>query len=72
MPAFLAAIPAFLKALPELIRVLLKFMLFVEKIGTSKWLADCEATIDQLDSAKTPEQKREAARSMVDLIRKLG
>lgn len=75
MPVFLsllAALPEFLKALPALIQLLLKFMLLVEKLGTSKWLADCEATIDKLDTAKTPEQKRDAARGMVDLIRKLG
>lgn len=82
MPAFLAllaALPAFIQALPYIFQVMLKvmtllekFILWAEKREFNGWLDDVEKTIDKLDGAQTPEQKREAARSMVELIRKLG
>ena len=70
--AFLEAIPAFIKALPDIMRVVIKLMGLVEKLAQSKHLAETEATIDQLISADTEEKKRQAARSMFDLIRKFG
>jgi len=79
MVAFLAALPAFIQALPYIFQVALKmmtllekFILWSEKREFNNWLSECERTIDKLDQAQTPEQKREAARSMVDLIRKLN
>lgn len=79
MVAFLAALPAFIQALPYIFQVAVKvmtlvekFVLWAEKREFNQWLTECEKTIDQLENAKTPEQKREAARSMVDLIRTLG
>ena len=77
--AFLGAIPAFIQSLPYLFQVALKVMTLVEKMiewsmrqDFNNWLNDVEVTIDKLDAAKTPEQKREAAKSIVDLVRKLG
>lgn len=79
MVAFLAALPAFIQSLPYLFQVALKvmnllekFILWTEKREFNAWLSECEKVIDTLDSAKTPEEKRSAARGMVDLIRKLG
>jgi hypothetical protein len=75
----LAALPAFLLALPRLCEVLLRLISICERlISWSKekallqWIDDLEATLDKLDKAQTPEEKRTAARGMVDLIRKLG
>lgn len=82
MPAFLgllAAIPALIQSLPYLFQVALKIINLLEKLiaWTQKrefnnWLSECEATIDKLDQAKTPEERRSAAKSLVDLIRKLN
>lgn len=77
--AFLSAIPAFIQSLPYLFQVALKVMTLVEKFISwsqkrefNQFLTDCEATIDKLESAKTPEEKRNAARDLVGIIRKLG
>jgi hypothetical protein len=82
MPAFLAllaALPAFIQSLPYLFQVALKLMVLVEKFITwaerrefNQWLSDCEKTLDQLSSAKTPEEKQDAAKATIDLIRKLN
>jgi hypothetical protein len=77
--AFLQALPAFIQSLPYLFRVALKVMnllekliLWTEKREFNAWLSECEKVIDQLDTAKTPEERRSAARGMVDIIRKLS
>lgn len=77
--AFLAALPAFIQSLPYLFQVALKVMTLLEKLiqwgekqQLNQWLSDVEKTIDQLESAKTPQEKRAAARSISELIRKLG
>jgi hypothetical protein len=68
----LTALPAFLKALPDIMRVTLKVMQVFLNLANSKWFRECEGSIDKLLSADTSEKKREAARSMVDTISKLG
>jgi hypothetical protein len=82
MAAFLAlltALPAFIQALPYIFQVTLKIMTLFEKLidwtqrrDFNNWLSECEKTIDKLDQAQTAEEKRAAARGIVDLIRKLG
>jgi len=79
MPAFLAAIPAFIAALPALIQLgvqvmtlAVKFIDWAQKNELHKWLKDVENSMDDLKDAKTPEQKISAARSITDLISKLG
>jgi hypothetical protein len=76
--AVLAALPAFIQALPYIFQVTLKIMTLTEKFiqwsqkqEFNKFLSDCEATIDKLSAAKTPEEKQDAAKSMVDLLRTL-
>lgn len=76
--AFLQALPAFIASLPYLFQVLLKVMNLIEKFvlwadqkGLNLWLEDLEGTIDQLDKAKTPEEKRTAAKDLASIIRKL-
>lgn len=78
LAAIVTALPAFMAALPYLCQVLLKLMEVGQKL--SAWskekdflarLNEIEATIDLQLEAKTSEQKKEAARSMVDLIRSL-
>lgn len=78
LTAFLTALPAFLASLPYLFQLLVKVMTLVERLiawsqqnKLNDWLNDVEKTIDQLEQAKTPEQKRSAAKGMVDLIRTL-
>lgn len=67
-----AAILALIQALPQILSLITTL---VEAIGKNKlkgFLSDCEAAIDQLKDAKTPEEKQKAAQSMSDLISKLG
>jgi biopolymer transport protein ExbB/TolQ len=78
MVAFLAALPSFIAALPYIFQVLVKIMALIERFSAwakeqnfEAWLNDIEDTIDRLEKAKTPTEKREAARSVVDIIRRL-
>jgi hypothetical protein len=77
--AVLQALPQFIASLPYLFQIILKAMTLFERFITwtktnqiERWINDLEHTIDKLEGAETPEQKRDAARSMVDLIRKLS
>ncbi len=76
--AFLQALPAFIASLPYLFQVLLKlisllekFVLWAEQKGLNAWLSDLEGTIDKIDQAKTPEEKRSAAKDLALILRKL-
>lgn len=79
MAAFLAALPAFIQALPYLLQLMVKFMSLAEKLVAwakknelSKWMENVENKIDLLEKAKTPDEKREAARGLSDILRSLG
>jgi hypothetical protein len=78
MVAFLAALPAFIAALPYIFQLLVKIMALMERFSVwakeqkfEAWLNEIEDTIDKLEKAKTPEEKRSAARDIVGIIRKL-
>lgn len=66
----------------ENITLVIKFasqlMTLFDKAGTvikekklEAWVTDMQSTIDTLEKAETPEQKRAVARNIVDLIRRL-
>lgn len=82
MAVFLAlvqALPAFFQSLPYLCQIALKMITVMEKLveyskkrDLLKMFDDIEGGIDKLDGAKTPDEKKAAARDMVNIIGKLG
>jgi hypothetical protein len=74
----IAGIFALIQALPELFKLLNRlgdvvdrFMKWSDKNKFNEWIDNLEASIVKLDKAKTPEEKLDAAQSLVDSIRKL-
>jgi hypothetical protein len=62
-------------ALPDIFRMLRDFGKFMKDTfgdNWSKFLADSSVAFKDLSEAKTPDQKREAARKIQDLIGRLG
>ncbi len=79
MVAFLAALPAFIAALPalcnlgvQMMTVLQKIVAWAEKNDLNKWLSDVEKAVDQLDAAKTSDEKLAAAKQLSGVIKSLG
>lgn len=79
MSAFLAALPAFIAALPTLFQVLAKFMSLAEKLvayaeknDLLKWMESVEGAIDELEAAKTTEEKLASARRLSGIVRGLS
>lgn len=75
----MASLIAFLQALPYLIQLLVQFMGLVARIASwaqtnslHKWMENLEDTIDQLEKAKTPDEKRDVARKLSDIIKSFG
>lgn len=69
--ALIQALPEFLKLLNRLGDVVERFSAWAKENNLNAWIDDLEATIDQLEKAKTPDEKLDAAHSLVGAIRKL-
>ncbi len=74
----IAGIFALIQALPELFKLLNRlgdvvgrFMTWSKDHNLEKWISDLEASIDKLENANTPEEKLDAAQSIVGNIRNL-
>ena len=79
MAAFLAALPAFIVALPyifqlatQIMGLVTRFVAWAKSIDAKKWISELEDTMDLLEKAKTPDEKRDAARRAGDILRSLG
>lgn len=79
MAEFFAALPAFIQAIPYLLQIAVKmmnvtqqFVSWAQKNELDKWFDNVEVKIDQLDKAKTPDEKRTAAKDLSDIMRSLG
>lgn len=57
MTAFLS----FLALIPKVIDLVVRLAEQAEKNNLEKWLSDVDASIKQLESAKTSQEKRDAA-----------
>jgi hypothetical protein len=75
MSEFLIAIPAFIASIPKLIELMSTIMALVQRFvawadtkKVDEWLNKIEANMDQLEQAKTPQEMRDAAKSLADLI----
>jgi hypothetical protein len=75
----IAGIVAFFNALPALLELINRLGLVLERLtrqaeqnNLNAWITKLEVTIDQLESAKTTEEKLSAAKGLVDVIHGLG
>lgn len=71
MGEVLTGLLALLKLIPQLIALSEKIGATIKEKKLDVWLDDLHKTIDRLDQAHTPEEKRAAARDLVDLTRRL-
>jgi hypothetical protein len=70
----MSEILALLRVLPELISLLIGLSkLIKEQFGDNpeKFILDCHEAFQALKAAKTKEEKRDAARAIADLIKRL-
>jgi len=67
----MSAIAGFFAALPKLLDLVSRLIGFVQRAEFQAWVADLESTIDKLEQAKSVEEKQDAARSLVRVIRTL-
>jgi len=66
-----AAIWELVKLLPKIWAALERVAVFVQQRHLSAWLDDLNTTLEVLENAKTPEERRAGARGLADLIRRL-
>lgn len=70
----LAALTAFLGALPELVGLMKEVFGFIKKLtgdDPKAFLKELNATFNQINQAKTPDEKQKAALDLHNLIAKL-
>jgi hypothetical protein len=75
MTAFIAALPAFIASIPKLIELMAQTMNLVQRFvawadtkKVDEWLTQVESHMDQLEAAKSPQEMRDAAKSLSNLI----
>lgn len=69
-----AAIVGFFSALPDMIKLVQQLMTWVEHVSgndTQGFIQKVTLAFQQLNEAKTPLEKQDAAKSIADLVRKL-
>jgi len=67
----MGAISGFLTALPKILDLVSRLIAFVQRKEFQDWISDLESTINKIEQAKTVEEKQDAARSLVRVIRTL-
>ena len=67
----MAALAGLLAALPKLIDLVLRLFDLFKRQDFQQWIAELETSINKLEGAKTVEEKRDAAKSLVRVIRTL-
>jgi hypothetical protein len=78
MVAFLAVLPSFLATLPKILELLTQSMMLLQRFATyaqdrnlDVWFSEVENAIDQLEKAKSSEDKKLVARNLVNLVGRL-
>lgn len=66
-----AGIFALFEALPKILLLMERIGQWITDRNLNSWLDDVEKTIDALETAQTPEDKRKAARNLVGLVRSI-
>lgn len=64
-------IVALLKSIPKMMSLIERAGQWIKEKGINDWLDDLDKTITSLEDAKSPEDKRKAARDLASLIRRL-
>lgn len=67
----LGALVTVIQAIPSIISLVSRLAAWLREEQTKKWLADAEEAVTKLEGAKTSEDRINAARSVVRLIRSL-
>lgn len=67
----MSAIAGFFSALPKILDLVSRLVSFVQRKDFQQWISELETTINKLEKAKTVEEKTDAARSLVRVIRTL-
>lgn len=67
----MAALAGLLAALPKLVDLVLRLLDLFKRQDFQQWVAELETSINKLEGAKTVEEKRDAAKSLVRVIRTL-
>lgn len=62
---------ALIEFLNRLMSLIERFVKWSRDANNAAWLDELEKTMDQLEKAETPEQKRAAARALLHSIRTL-
>lgn len=62
---------AFFRALPQIVSLLSRIGSFIESKRESAWLTDLEDALGKAEKAQSTEERINAARSLVSVIRKL-
>ena len=67
----MAALAGLLAALPKLVDLVLRLLDLFKRQDFQEWVAELETSINKLEGAKTVEEKRDAAKGLVRVIRTL-
>ena len=67
----MAGFLAFLSLLPRILLLMERVGQWIIDKKLNSWLDEVEKTIDQLEKADTPEEKRKAARNLVGIVRSI-
>ncbi len=70
--SWLSAILGFFEALPKIISLCERLVAVMKDKQVQAWMSDLEATIEKTEKAKTIEEKRDAAKSIVNIVRRIG
>ena len=67
----MAALAGLLAALPKLVDLVLRLLDLFKRQDFQEWIAELETSINKLEGAKTVEEKHDAAKGLVRVIRTL-
>lgn len=78
MLEFFTAVQTLLRILPELLKTVVRivdllerFLAWSQKNKINEWLGEVEHAVENLERADSREKKRDAARSIFDVVSKL-
>jgi molecular chaperone GrpE (heat shock protein) len=69
--ALLQALPEFLKLMNMLGNAISRLNAYAKENNIQQWILDLEHSIDQLEQAKTPDEKISAAKRLLDSVRNI-
>lgn len=62
---------AFLAAIPKIIDLISRVGEMWQKSKADEWLNNLEKSIDMVEAAKTPEEKKDASKALAHVIRNI-